>query len=166
MRDHNSPRFKSSEVALAAGTSPITFRSYFARGHFRVMGDDTKLADANGLPHLFSLRDALGFALAIRLVKLGQHPEKAWAIAMTKFAHSGGQDREPGKLFDVRQRGETMFLYWPDLDDAALIAGDEVLSLSALRTGEAGREAVIVIALNPLVHQVCAALKAPVQEMA
>lgn len=159
MTDYQTPCYKSSEVARAAGISHVTFRSYFRRGYFRVLGDAQK-ANTNGLPNLFSLREAIGFAVAARLIDAGVHPKSAWQVGAVQVAHTGDSARLPGRLFDLRERGETLVVYWPDTDEGKVIAADDVKSIYDLGLGatEGRQEAAIVVSLNTVEKRVFLAL--------
>lgn len=126
MLDYATPRFKSSEVAKAAGVPLNTFRTLFKRGQFRMIGKTDAPASAHGLPHLFSLRDALGFAVAIELMRAGEDATRAWKIAMLDFAHTGDTVRDPGALFDAREHGSTFLLTWPGVDFGRVVSGNEL----------------------------------------
>ncbi|WP_414901292.1 hypothetical protein ACMT1E_15045 [Sphingomonas flavalba] len=161
MIDYHSPRFKTSEVARAAGIPAPTFRSYFSRQQFRVIGEMSQKADIFGLPNLFSLTDALGFAVAVRLISIGADPKSAWEVAMLKFAHTGDEDRPPAHMFDIHEKGETLLIYWPDEGKGRLVAANDVDLISAmgLSWGQPNAvEAANTILLNPIEQRVFAAL--------
>lgn len=159
MIDYLTPRYKSSEVARAAGISHVTFRSYFRRGYFRVLGDAQK-ADTNGLPNLFSLRETIGFAVAAHLIDAGVHPKSAWQIGAVQIAHTGDDTRLPGRLFDLRERGETLVVYWPDADKGRVLAADDVKSIYDLGMGatQGLHESAVVVSLNGVERRVFLAL--------
>lgn len=154
MIDYSTPRYRTSEVAKAAGVSHATMRSYFQRGQWRVIG---KPAEGEGLPNLFSLRDAMTFAVAARLIAVtNADPKRAFDIAALDFAHTGDEQRDPGAMFDVHQHGMTLLLYWPETQTAELKAGDNVNGLFDILnpTWNSPQETVTVIVLNYLERRV------------
>lgn len=157
MIDYSTPRFKTSLVAKAAGVSHGAMRSYFSRGHWRVIGAAAK---GEGLPNLFSLRDAMTFAVAARLIDAtNASPEEAFNLAVLEFAHSGNEERGPGELFNLYDRGETLLVYWPDRRAARLAASDDIGGVYDLTdNGTPRQEAATIIALNPIEARVFAAL--------
>lgn len=157
MIDYRTPRFKTSQVALAAGITHGAMRSYFSRGHWRVIGAAAK---GDGLPNLFSLHDAMTFAIAARLIAAtNASADVAFKIAVFQFVHVGDESRRPGSLFNYRERGETLLLYWPDTKDARLIAGDDIQSVYSLtRHGVETRHAATIISLNPIENHVFSTL--------
>lgn len=155
MIDLHKPHFSSAQVAKACGLPPTTLRTYFARGQFRVLGD-TRERSANGLPHLFSLRDALGLAVTVRLMEVANIPASdAFNIGMIKFAHSGSDVRNPGTLLDVRQRGETLLVYYPDTGRVEFV-GEDAANLCDLLPSPAA--SVCIIRLNHVIARTCATL--------
>lgn len=157
MTNPDNPRFKTPNVAEAAGISHDTMRSYFKRGQWRVIG---KKSEGGSQPNLFSKRDAVAFAIAARLIKVGGlNPGTAFDIAVERFAHTGDHDRAPGELFNVNERGLTLLVYYPDTETARVIAEGDVPRLSdLLGTNRNEAEAATVIVLNYLVARVYAAL--------
>jgi hypothetical protein len=151
MIDYETPRFKSSDVASAAGMPAATFRSYFRRGQFRVYGD-ANLADTHGLPNLFSLRDALGFAVATALMRAGAEPKQAFEAGMLTFAHTGDEDRDPGRTYDIHEQGDTIMLFDPASGKARLEAVDGDISFHRLFVG-AG-DALLILKINPIEQRV------------
>ena len=160
MIDYTTARFKTSDVARAAGIPAPTFRSYFSRQQFRVIGEMSKKADIYGLPNMFSLRDALGFAVAIRLISAGVEPKAAWKTAMLEYAHSGDEDRDPAAMFDIHEKGETLLVYWPDAGEGGLLPADDITSLHSVVHApmHGSQEAAIIIVLNHVERRVFAAL--------
>ena len=126
--------FSGAQVARACEMPVTTFRTMFARGHFRAVGKFRE-RDSNGLPHLFSLRDAVGLAVASRLMKVAPvTASRAFEIGALHFGHmSEGPEREPAKAYNFRQSGYTLLAYFPDTDAYRLIAEerDALPSLSA-----------------------------------
>lgn len=157
MLDYKTPLFKTSEVAEAAGIPVGTLRAYFSRGHWRIIG---KKAEGEGLPNLFSLRDALTFAIAAKLVEAGGvHPKTAFETAVTEFAHVGSDHRLPGRLYDIRQRGETILVYWPSSEEARLIAEQDFDGIGGVFGRNAARvEAALLVVLNPIEQRVFSTL--------
>ncbi|WP_374389319.1 hypothetical protein [Sandaracinobacter sp.] len=153
MIDLHTPRYSGAEAAKACGIPVTTFRSYFARGHFRVFGD-ARERDANGLPHQFSLRDIVGLAIAIRLMdSTSITPASAFNVGM-KFAHMGNNCREPGRAFNFHEFGETAILYWPQSDRSRIMPFDK-LTLHDLAANE---KAVSVLLVNHAIGDVYKAL--------
>lgn len=127
--DYDTARFKSSEVARAAGIEINSFRSYFKRGQFQMVGEagleaDGQAAETHGAAHRWSLRDAMGFAVAGELIRAGADPKAAFNAAMWGFAHMGSivtepgpEDqpplRGPGELWDARTIGFTLMAFFP-----------------------------------------------------
>lgn len=159
MIDYSTQQFRTSQVAAAAGISAGTLRSYFARKQWRQIG---RQADADGHPNLFSLRDALAFAVAAKLMSVAAiDPETAFAVAVEDFAFCGDDERNPGELFDIHARGETVLLYWPAVKCASLAAGDDINDLGYIVRPPFGgqkEEAAVLLVLNHLEHAVFEAL--------
>lgn len=155
MIDYSTPRFKTSDVAKAADLSAPTLRSYFGRGHFRVIGDEHALdrrdADVEGVPNLYSFRDALHVGTAACLIAANVHPAKAWKATM-RFVHVGTEARLPGELF---KQGLTLLIYRPKSDRAQIIHTDHDMALKdkLLHVPSDLRDPVIVINLND-VHDI------------
>lgn len=155
MIDLSSPRYSGAEAAKASGIPATTFRSYFARGHFRVLGD-ARERDANGLPHLFSLRDILGLAVALRLMAtVCVSAARAFEIGMFEFAHAGSSGREPGAVYDVCEYGETLLLFWPETGKAEVRPYDRAM----MELGLNSRSSVCILVLNRVIADVYSALK-------
>lgn len=91
------PTFSSAQVAAAAGMSAANFRAQFQRGNWRFIG---KPAEANGFGHLFSIYDALGFALARELMERGINAKSAFDRAMS-WAHGGASMAEEPEAISV-----------------------------------------------------------------
>lgn len=122
--DYHTARFKSSEVAKAAGIEINSFRSYFKRGQFRMLGETEELAAGQGASHRWSLRDAMGFAIAGELIRAGVDASAAFNAGMWGFAHiSSGISvpapkdqlplRNPGELWDFGAFGSTIMAFFP-----------------------------------------------------
>lgn len=178
MIDYHTPRFKTSQAAAAAGISASTLRTYLSRKRstdepnplytttdltqWRRIG---KQAEGGGLPNFFSLRDALAFAVAAELVKVGVEPAKAFDISWSKFSHAGADaddDRGPAQLFDVHERGETLLIYYPLSGEARVVAANSIKSafdFMGMRGGSPSlEEAAIVVVLNYIEQRAFAAL--------
>lgn len=159
MIDYQTPLYRTSEVAMACGIPAGTLRSFFRRGQFRVIG---KEREGEGLAHYFSLRDAMTFALATKLVAIGIDAEKAFNAAVLHFAHTGDEKRDPAALYDVHEKGLTAFVYWPDSDNAEVIGEEDIAGLYQLRlsTEATPREgAAVIVILNYIETAVFAALE-------
>lgn len=153
-----TPRFESSAVAAACQMAASTFRGHFRRGNFRMVGDVAP-ASGDGMPHLFSLRDALGFAVAAALMRCGADPVPAFKAGMFTFAHVGNEDRAPAHLFDIHERGETLLVYYPETGEARLVADNDVSGTSdILGRNQHAKESATVIVLNHVVERAFAAL--------
>ena len=148
--------FSGAQVAKAIGMSAANFHMQFARGHWRKIGAER---ERNGLPNLFSLRDAMCFAVAARLIEAtNAKANEAFDIA-ARFAFTGDTQRDPGALYSPHERGETVLIYWPDRRAGRVATGDEITSLWALMNrGTPEQEAATVINLNPIEARVFAAL--------
>ncbi|HXH15377.1 MAG TPA: hypothetical protein VNJ10_04525 [Sphingomonas sp.] len=123
MIDYHTPRFKSSQVAAAANLEINRFRTFFKRGQFTLDSDTGKPAAVHGVAHLWSLRDAMGFAIAGDLIHAGADASPAFKAGMS-FAHLGSMTfdppipgtppaREPGELWDARVVGFTFMAFFP-----------------------------------------------------
>lgn len=161
------PSFTSSQVAKAAGMSHANFRAYLSRGHWEVVGTKGAKESARaGTAHLFTIYDALGFALAFELVKNGVDPKIALERAMMDFAHSGDtayQDtkaipRDPAGLFDRQTEGYTLYVYAPGTKRGRCVATNHISSIELLIVTTSVEDAVIVINLNRLRDRVFASL--------
>jgi hypothetical protein len=159
----DKPVYKTSKVAEAAAIQHGTLRAYFSRGHWRVIG---KAAESQGLPNLFSLRDALTFAVAARLIEwAGVHPKAAFDLAVLHFAHIGDDTRAPAHLFNENEHGLSLLVYYPEDGDVSLIAEDSVSRVVDILPHNAPRaaEAATVIVLNPTYRRVCHVLGVEVE---
>ena len=122
------PVFSTAQVAIAAGMKPTNFRAHLARGNWSI-GDKSTAAEGAGKGHSFSIYDAVGYALAHKLIVRGIDPKVAFDRAMFDFAHVGttiyqGTEpimRDPGDVFDIRY-GRTFFVYAPGSDRAECLA--------------------------------------------
>jgi hypothetical protein len=104
MRTHeddplDEPLFLISEVAKAADMEANTIRSWFQRGHLKLLQWDKK-ADANGVGHRFSLRSALYIAAVGALARLGVKPDAAGKAA-AMWVHTGTDERLPAGLYST-----------------------------------------------------------------
>lgn len=159
MIDYNEPKYESRLVAEAAGLPIDTFRSYFRRGHFRILGH-AKEASAHGLPHKFSLRDAMGFAVAGALISAGADPKDAFNAAMIGFAHSSSGARTPSGVFDIREHGFTVMVFFPASGAERIIAMQDAIGFAdAFIDPHTGRRSPsIVLLLNDIERAVFSAL--------
>lgn len=156
MIDFRTPRFRTSDVARVAGLNPVTLRAYFSRGHFHVPGLDRAEADGEGLPNLFSLRDALLVAVAADLIAAGVAPAAAY-MAGLKFAHTGTMDRLPAQLF---KQGLTLLIHRPKSELTQIInTGVKLdLGIAFAPVPSDKRDPVIIVNLNDIHDIVLAAL--------
>ena len=124
MIDYHTPLYKSSQVAAGAGLAIDRFRNYFKRDQFKLIGETGKRAEVHGVAHLWSLRDAMGFAIAGDLIHAGVDAGAAFTAGMWHFAHVGsgasyppipGEPpmRDPGELWDARTVGFTFMAFFP-----------------------------------------------------
>jgi hypothetical protein len=159
--DYDTPRIETRLVAEAAGMKPATMHSYYHRQHFRTVGNVEKHR-ANGMPDLFSLRDAIGIAVAHALIKAGASARAAFEAAMFHFAFgSAGNGRNPGELFDEREHGDTFMAFYPESGRCQVFAvdSDAIPRRDLFPAGEEGEdEGLILIKLNGPVKRAVAAL--------
>lgn len=154
MIDYHTNRFTTRQIATASGIEPVTLRSLFSRGHFRVIGEKGVPGEAT----LFSLRDAMHYALSARLMQLGVAAKTAFELAI-QFSHMGDEDRLPAALFDIRERGESFFVYWPDRGQASIVASDAINSIADLQwSPNVPDYAFQIVQLNQLENQVFTSL--------
>lgn len=118
MIDYDFPIYPIRDAAKACGFEIATLRSYFQRGHFKLLGSDRE-AEGNGHPRFFSLRTILGLAVTHRLWRKGAEPWLAFRAGQN-FAHVGSAtigapDLAPAHVYDVAQHGFTALL-WYDAD--------------------------------------------------
>lgn len=151
MIDYRTKRYTTSEVAHAAGLTPSTLRNYLTRKQWRQIG---RRAEGEGLPNLFSLRDALSYAIAAELVRLGAHPKPAFE-ATIELVHTGDENRKPGELPNINEEGETVLLFSPRDERAKMIAANRINGVSDLLRHGRG---LILLVLNDVEQQVFAAL--------
>jgi hypothetical protein len=161
--DYSTPRFRTSEVAVAAGIPAATLRSYFKRGQFRIIGaTDARLADESGLPNLFSLRDALVFAVAVKLIGAGADPLEAFNVAVSDFGHFAiGGERLPAQMLDYQKHGSTLLVYWPGTGHAEIKAAKSITDPLefAFSNMHGSQESAAIVFLNFVERRVFAALK-------
>jgi hypothetical protein len=152
------PVFSSSQVAKAAGMTASNFRAHLARGNWRIVGGSTggEKAEMFGQGHAFTIFDALGYALANRLIALGLAPKEAFERAMFDFAHVGDELRDPGGIFDVAKFGLTLFVYVTGAERGECIPSATITDATLLlyppgqrRGGEA-----IIVCINDLREKV------------
>lgn len=89
--DIYEPRFTSAQIAKAAGMTSANFRAYLRKGDWRIIGGDRGGVERerNGDAHLFTIFDALGYALARSLVSAGADPKTAFKRAIMDWSHAG-----------------------------------------------------------------------------
>jgi hypothetical protein len=145
------PTFTSAQVAKAAGMESANFRIQFQRGNWRFIG---KPAEANGFGHLFSICDALGFALARQLVLHGVDPKIAFERAMTDFALTEAEILDPDKS------GLTLYVYSPGAEVGRCVGSKDVRDVIELLIPPMHNRATsaIIIVLNDLRQRVFHAL--------
>jgi hypothetical protein len=85
------PQYTSSQVAKAAGMTGPNFRAYLRKGDWRILGGERggTERERNGDAHLFTIFDALGYALARSLVAAGVEPKAAFECAFFDWSHAG-----------------------------------------------------------------------------
>ncbi|UZW55951.1 hypothetical protein NUH86_03925 [Sphingobium sp. JS3065] len=159
------PVFSSSQVAHAAGMTASNFRAHLARGNWRIIGE-AQPAEVFGKGHLFTIYDAVGFALAHQLVTRGVEPKLAFELAMFDFAHIAAGPlpgteltRQPGGVFD-REQGYTLYVYCPGAQRGQCIATADIRDAVELIIAPEGSVAssAIIINLNDLRSRVFNAL--------
>jgi hypothetical protein len=97
------------------------------------------------------------------LASIGGDPAAAWQ-STTRFTHIGDMERDPGSLYDIREYGETLFMYWPDRGSGRL-THEKALQDNPLYEAHIGSnrfgesEAVVIVNLNRLQNRVMAALQ-------
>ncbi|WP_203311113.1 hypothetical protein [Sphingomonas beigongshangi] len=171
MIDYDTARFKSSLVAAAAGIEINTFRAYFKRGHFLMLGETEQLAASHGVAHMWSLRDALGFAIAGELIRVGVDAGKAFKAAMWGFAHVGSMQfdppipgmppaRQPGELWDAQQVGFTFMAFFPATGAVRVFpASNQIQIAEAIEDPETHKpSASVLLFLNDIETRVLEAL--------
>lgn len=92
----DNPVYSLSDVAAAIGLRVGTLRMYVQRGHFVLRTPD--LAARGGVANLVTLRRALQWGVAVRLIKCGYSPKSAERAAF-KFSDCESYDRRAGELF-------------------------------------------------------------------
>lgn len=144
MIDFHTPRFKTSDVAQAANIPAATLRSYFKRGHVPVGDLDKKQPDGEGLPNLFSLRDALQIAIAADLIAAGADAAKAFSAAI-RFVHTGTEDRLPSHLF---AKGTTWLMFRPKSGTVSLFNSGSTINADELMWPRVHRDPAILLNVN------------------
>lgn len=154
-----APQFTSAQIAKAANMENANFRAYLRKGDWRIIGGERggMEREANGKPHLFTVYDALGYALARVLVERGAPPAVAFETAMRDFAHAGDEARAPGDVFDVNTKGMTWFVYWPEARTGRCLAMKSI-SEFPYPTMRSGASEFWAIPLNALRSRVLASL--------
>ena len=156
MIDYQTPRFKTSEAAIAASMSPATLRSYFKRGQFKAITLDRREPDSDGLPSQFSRRDALLLGVAADVIAAGVNPERAFR-ASAHFSHAGTDERPPSTLF---AQGLTLLVYRPKSGLARIINSGPNLDLAEAFAPISSdkRDPLIIVEINSVYDTVMAAL--------
>lgn len=159
------PVFSSSQIAHAAGMTATNFRAHLSRGNWRIIGE-AQPAEVFGKGHLFTIYDAVGFALAHQLVARGVEPKLAFELAMFDFAHIAAGPlpgteltRQPGGVFNLKQ-GYTLYVYCPGAKRGQCIATADIQdAVELIITPEGGiASSAIIINLNELRSRVFNAL--------
>lgn len=143
-------KFTSREAAELAGINPATFRSYFKKGQFQVIGSmDRKEAAKDGLAHIYGWNEVLGFAVAQAMIECGASPAMAFQVGVLRFAHSGTEDRYPGKLFDQNKFGMTFLAFCHATGGSRIFAeksGESIMGLACdPRNAYEGRTQLILL---------------------
>lgn len=171
MIDYDTPRFKSSEVARAAGIEINSFRSYFKRGQFSMLGETEQVRQSHGHAHLFSLRDAMGYAIAGELIRIGVDAAVSFKAGMWGFAHSSGVEVHPpmeglppvrdlGRVWDERVVGSTIMAVFAATGGYRLFPAQGLMNLDdALIDPEThSRAAAVLLCINDIERRVYEAL--------
>lgn len=132
------------EAADLAGFDKVnTLRSYFQRGHFRIIGGEK--AQREGLAGLLTGHDVIALAVAERLIKMGAHPALAFDAGVD-FAHFAEDGREPGRLFES---GFTVLIFDPETGDSRVVQAERELSFNqlffSLKFGRRNRQYVVLL---------------------
>lgn len=148
--------FTSREAAELAGINPATFRSYFKKGDFRVIGSmERKEAAKDGLAHVYSWNDVMCFAVAKALIERGATAASAFEASALHFAYSSDGIRDPGGVYDIREHGYTMLAYDHISGKSNVFASDESQSLfAALATFNGGAGHALFLLLNAIERDV------------
>ena len=149
--------FTSAQVAKAADMTSANFRAQFTRKNWRIIGRERP---GNGEAHLFTIYDALSYALARRLMEYGFAPSTAFDLAVKDFAHTGCSERDPGSVFDVRKYGRTFFVASLDSEQGRCVAQkgiNDAIELFILPMANRSPD-VVLIDLNDLRDRVFHAL--------
>lgn len=167
MIDYHTPLYKSSQVAAGAGLQIDRFRNYFKRDQFKLISETGKRAEVHGVAHLWSLRDAMGFAIAGDLIHAGVDAGAAFNAGMWGFAHvgSGASEppvpgalpmRNPGELWDPRTVGFTFMAFFPASGAARLFATFDKIDMSdVMNDPQTGRRSPsILLFLNDIERRV------------
>lgn len=146
-------KFPSVQVASAADMTHVNFRAQLNRnwkivGHGQAAGPDRK-------GHVFSIYDALGYALAHRLVRMGAPSTLAFELAMLDCVYDGLI--EP--LLQEQGAQAAWFIYYPWVDrrESSLVLIGPRSHVAAFFEDFRGENAVI-IDLFGLRNQVFASL--------
>jgi len=149
--DLDAPAFSLSEVASAIDVDVGTLRIWVQRGHFKLRNSDLS-ARMEGVPHIVSLRRALQWGIAARLIKCGFRPAHAERAAYS-FSDIADQDeapgfsRDPGELF--KSPAFTFLFGYPGEDRARVVRVDrntkaESVLLAGLLGGPRANEGMFV----------------------
>lgn len=160
MVDKSEFRWTLAEAAQLAGYDKHnTLRSYFQKGWFRIVGGQA--ARGRGSAGLLTLHDVLGIAVARRLIDAGADPRLAFEAGLG-FAHFGVEGRDPGGVFDFRDRGFTILIFFPSDGASRIVATKDAVGFNDLfihpRSG--AREAGVHLLLNDVEKSVCGAAEA------
>ena len=101
-------RFTIGQVCKVTGVEANTLRSWFQRGHLRLIKGKDRVAKGEGLPRLFSARSVLGIAVMGAATSFKMRPEKAAEVGYD-FAVFGTEGRDPGELFNDGFTALTIF---------------------------------------------------------
>ena len=123
MIDYDTAKYPISQAAKASGFELGTLRSYYQRGHFRLLHGKDQAAAAKGLPHYLSLRSVLALAVSQRLWRMGLDPWLAFKAGLI-FTNGGdhnyaGPARAPGELYPL-EVGFTV-LIWQENDAVKIV---------------------------------------------
>jgi hypothetical protein len=136
-------KFSSPQVAAAAGMAYVNFRAHLTRGHWKLAARALP-AGENRKGHLFTVYDALGYALAYRLACMGAAPRLAFELGMLDCAYLGEEVIAP--LLEDQGERAAWFVYYPwtpRREASQLLIGPRP-QVSAFFENFAGEQAVII----------------------
>lgn len=112
--------FGSARIAEAAGLTHANFRSLLTRGGWRIVGNG-RAATANGKGHAFTVVEALGYAVAARLLRLGAPPALAFQLGVEDCIFLDLDMTEP--LLRPQGENAAWFVYypWQERRDASML---------------------------------------------